>query len=190
MKKYFLLGITIFGLVSMAFSQVKVKNLRCENRINPVGLDISLPRFSWQLVSDQRNQMQTAYEIRVGLKSTKTEFWNSGKQMSARSVFVTYTGGPLQSAASYYWQVRIWDSKGKVSDWSELAFWQMGLLQAADWKANWIESVSAGDTVNGPALLFRKKFTAGKNIISGTAFITAHGMYEAFINGKKIGDAF
>jgi len=198
MKKCGSIIFIVFGLISLTFAQVQVKNLKIENRINPLGLDISLPRFSWQLVVDHkgilekgpRNLMQTAYEIRVGLKTTKTELWNSGKQMSPKSVFVPYTGGALQSGASYYWQVRVWDNQGRVTDWSDLAFWQMGLLQASDWKAKWIESESAADTVNGPALLFRKNFSAGKQIISATAFVTAHGMYEAFINGARIGDAF
>ncbi len=66
----------------------------------------------------------------------------------------------------------------------------MGLLQTSDWKAKWIESTSDADTVNGPALLFRKEFTSEKKIVSATAFITTHGMYDAYINGQKLGDAF
>ena len=181
MKKYFALLITSALLVSMGFAQVKVINLLCENRVNPAGMDILNPRFSWQLESDQRNLMQSGYEIRVGYKSGKNELWNSGKVLSSQSVYVPYKGSALQSTTSYYWQVRVWDNKGKTSEWSEKAFWQMGMLQSADWKAKWIESETAADTVNGPALLFRKKFTSGKKIISATAFITTHGMYEAFI---------
>ncbi len=101
-----------------------------------------------------------------------------------------YKGSALQPATTYYWQVRVWDKNGKASDWSAQAYWQMGLLQPADWKAKWIESGSAADSVNGPALLFRKDFTTAKKILSATAFITTHGMYEAFINGKRIGDAY
>ena len=175
---------------AVASAQVSVKNLRCENRVNPLGMDIRNPRFSWQLISDQKNLMQTAYEIRVTNKSGKSIIWNSGKQMTDQSLYVPYAGKPLQSAMTYFWQVRVWDNKGNTSDWSERAFWQMGLLQTDDWKAKWIESASAADSVNGPAILFRKPFRLNKKIISATAFITAHGMYEASINGKKIGNAF
>jgi alpha-L-rhamnosidase len=187
------IGLLLFScglLGNICFAQLKVKNLLCENRVNPLGLDILNPRFSWQLVSDQRNEMQIAYEVRVGEKNGKEKIWNSGKQMSAQSLFVPYTGSSLKSAVTYFWQVRIWDNKGKVSDWSEKAFWQMGLLRETDWKAKWIESGSPADTVNGPALLFSKQFSAGKKIISATAFLTTHGMYEAFINGRKIGNDY
>jgi alpha-L-rhamnosidase len=190
MKKNFSFLIAVILFINTGYAQVVIKNLRCENRINPTGIDIRNPRFSWQMISDQRGLEQTAYEIRVGYKSGKSEFWNSGKIMNAQSVFVPYAGNALQSGVPYYWQVRISDNKGKTSAWSEKAYWQMGLLQPADWKAKWIESTSDADTVNGPALLFRKEFISNKKISSATVFITTHGMYNAFVNGHKMGDAF
>jgi alpha-L-rhamnosidase len=190
MKKFAWIVMGLLLGTTPAFTQLKIIALRLEDRVNPVGLDILSPRFSWQLRSDQFNQWQTAYQIRVGVKNTKAEIWNSGKQISARSVFVPYSGSALRSGESYQWQVRVWDKQNKASPWSDLAYWQMGLLKDKDWKAKWIESTSAADSVNGPALLFRKSFRAEKNIRSATVFMTVHGMYEAFLNGKKLGDAF
>jgi alpha-L-rhamnosidase len=186
------LCLLLSGILSLAvcIAQPSVKNLRCENRINPFGIDLRNPRFNWQMISDHSNALQTAYEIRVGQKSASITLWNSGKQLGAKSTFVPYKGNALQSGASYFWQVRIWDDKGKVSAWSDKAYWQMGFLQPSDWKARWIESGSPSDSVNGPVQLFRKHFDAGKKIVSATAFITSHGIYEAFINGKRVGDAF
>ena len=190
MKSFFRLFFCLTFIAGICQGQVSVKNLLCENRENPLGIDMLNPRFSWQLLSNRRNILQTAYEIRVIEGSGKKEFWNSGKLTESRSIYVPYGGASLKSAEIYSWQVRVWDNQGKVSDWSEKAFWQMGLLHSSDWKAKWIESGLPSDTVNGPALMFRKSFSAGKKIKSATAFITVHGMYEAFINGKKMGDAF
>src|SRR6478735_4211328 len=111
MKKIFLvLIISILAIEGSA--QVSVRNLRLENRINPVGMDVPTPRFSWQLVSGKRNVMQTAYEIRVTDKSGKSIVWNSSKQTTDQSIYIPYAGRPLQTAMTYYWQVRVWDNHG------------------------------------------------------------------------------
>jgi alpha-L-rhamnosidase len=182
-----------FGFNS--FGQLKVSNLLCENLSNPIGIDVTQPRFSWQLVSSKRNVMQTAYEIRMGtnassLAKNKNITWNSGKMNSDSSVHVAYMGTALQSGTKYFWQVRVWDNSNKGSPWSEPAFWQMGLLSANDWKAKWIEQGFIEDSITRPTPLFRKEFKTGKKIQSATAYITAHGMYEGYINGKRIGDFY
>jgi alpha-L-rhamnosidase len=66
----------------------------------------------------------------------------------------------------------------------------MGLLHTTDWKAKWIEAGFAEDSINRPAQYFRKPFSLTKKIKNATAYITAHGMYEAQINGKRIGDYY
>jgi len=123
MKRSLSLVIALILLIQSGYSQVSVGNLRCEARINPLGLDILNPRFSWQLVSDQRNLEQTGYEIRVGYKSGKGDQMASWKAMSSQSIYVPYTGKALESGTAYYWQVRVWDNKGRVSAWSEKAYW-------------------------------------------------------------------
>jgi alpha-L-rhamnosidase len=191
MKKSLLLP-TLLLLTSTLCAQVLVKNPLTENLKNPLGVDVN-PRFSWQLTSDKRNVMQIAYEIRVSdsqANLAKANVWSSGKVKSDQSLFVEYKGVPLQSGKKYFWQVRVWDQSGKASPWSEPAFWQMGLLNATDWKAKWIQQGFAEDTVNRPSPYFRKTFSTTKKIVSATAFITSLGLYEAFINGKRVGDAY
>ena len=181
-----------------AYSQMTVDKLLTENRENPVGLDVEAPRFSWQIRSDKRNAMQTAYEIRVGDDQTSLSkgtnlIWNSGKMSTDQSVHVTYGGDALQSGKRYYWQVRVWDNDGKASQWSEPAFWQMAFLEPATaFKARWIGPGFQEDTTQRPSPVFRKEFSTqqGKQIASATAYITAHGMYEAQLNGQRIGDAY
>ena len=166
----------------------------CENRANPIGIDDTAPQFTWIISSDKRDVMQTAYEIRVSesepaFTKSKDLKWNSGKISSAQSVHVEYKGRPLQSDKKYFWQVRVWDNNGDVSNWSSPAFFQTGFFSVNDWKANWIEPGFI-DTVGQPSPMFRKEFTARKKIKSATAFITAHGLYEAQINGQRVGDAY
>lgn len=169
------------------YAQSSVKNLKTENLTNPVGLDITEPRFSWQLQNSKRNIVQTAYEIRVS--EDKAAAWASSKVNSDSSVHVVYKGTPLKSGKKYTWQVRVWDNSGKVSAWSQPASFQMALLQPTDWKATWIQPGYEEDSEMRPSPLFRKEFTTSKKIARATAYITSHGMYEAFINGNRVGDA-
>jgi alpha-L-rhamnosidase len=188
MKKMALLVINLQIIFLPVFAQLKVQNLLIENLVNPIGIDVQQPRFSWQLSSPKRNTLQAAYEIK--LSSGKKEVWSTGKVASPQSVLVPYGGPALQSTIKYQWQVRTWDNNGGASEWSAPATFQMALLNKEDWKAKWIEADFAEDTVNRPAQYFRKGFTAKKKIRSATAFITAHGMYEAEINGKRVGDCY
>lgn len=175
----------LFGLFSPASGQVTVSHLTVENLTNPIGLDETHPRFAWQLNDKARNAGQRAYEIRV--MEGKDIMWKTGKVNSDQSVFVPYEGKVLQSGSRYTWQVRVWDQEGKNSAWSQPAFFQMGMLDPGRWKAQWIESSMIEDTIRRPAQYFRKEFNASKKIKSATAYLTAHGMYEAQINGQRVG---
>jgi alpha-L-rhamnosidase len=133
--------------------------------------------------------MQSAYEIMVS--SPKGNVWKSGKVMSDSSVHVAYKGAALQSGTKYTWEIRVWDnSSDKPSAWSEPAFFQTALLNASDWKAKWITPGYVEDSVMRPSPYFRKQFDAKKKISAAVAYITAHGMYEAQINGVRVGDAY
>jgi alpha-L-rhamnosidase len=173
-------------------SQPKVQDLLCENISNPVGLDISHPRFSWQLLSGRRNTVQAAYEIRLGADSAAVVkgqklYWASSKIVSDSSVHVGYAGPDLKSGEKYYWQVRIWDNFGELSAWSSPAFVQMGLVATSEWKAKWIQPGYEEDSLLRPSPLMRKEFTIQKKIRSAVAYVTSYGLYQFFINGSRIG---
>ena len=133
----------IFSLVSMLFifstrseAGIFPTGLRCENIDNPQVVDIVKPRLSWVNVAGEgeRGQVQTAWEIRVAetkgrLLNGQADLWNSGKVNTSQSVNVIYGGRALTSRQDCWWQVRTWDKSGKVSEWSEPAFWSMGLLE-------------------------------------------------------------
>ena len=77
-----------------AGSDLSVKELRCEYRINPLGVDVVKPRLNWILQSSQRGQKQTAYHVLVAgsrekLNSDEGDLWDSGKVESGRYQFVS-----------------------------------------------------------------------------------------------------
>nr|HPZ99997.1 family 78 glycoside hydrolase catalytic domain [Phycisphaerae bacterium] len=147
----------------------------------------------------RRGAKQTAYEITVSTDETfATAVWATGKVESDQSTHVEYAGPALQSGRRYYWRVRTWDAQGKPSEWSKPAWFEMGLLSPADWKARWITAekkaiaASAGeeDKQNGPRRSFclRKEFEAKGKPVRARAYVTGLGVYKLYINGKPVGD--
>ncbi|MET3980503.1 alpha-L-rhamnosidase [Mucilaginibacter sp. UYP25] len=191
MKKLFP-GIACLLLAQLTQAQVSVTTLRTENLENPISIDTKTPRFSWKIVEDTRRDVtQKAYEIEVDTIETKanTHYWASGKVISDQSIYVAYRGKALKAGSKYFWRVRVWDNYGNASPWTGRAYWQMGLLSTNDWHAKWI-GPAVNNEINGPAPLLRATFNSQKTIKAATAYITAHGFYEAQINGKKIGNDY
>jgi alpha-L-rhamnosidase len=190
MKPSYMFLIMLF-LSGNIFSQdLSVGYLTCEHKKNPIGIDISQPRFSWKLEGTGRNILQSAYSVRVAtdekFSNVKT-IWQSGKIQSGESVLISYAGPELKSGQRYFWQVKIWDNKSRESKWSETAFFEMGLLYLNEWKAKWIEF--EGDTNRyAPSPHFRKEISIDKNILKAVVYVTSHGYYELHLNGKKVGD--
>jgi len=187
--------VTLFVLFSgFAFSAIaknEVKQLICEYKTNPLGIDVLKPRLSWQLVSGDKDVMQTAYEVRVADSPSKLNsnklIWSTGKVNGSQSVSVVYGGPALGSMQQLYWQVRIWGNKNKATAWSEPASWEMGILKPADWKASWI-SFGTEKEIKGskPAQYFRKEFAVAKKVKSARVYATALGLYQLHINGSSV----
>ena len=133
----------ILACASLASAPSSPTILQAESASNPIGLDETAPRFSWQLPADIEG-VPSAYEIQVaasanGLKSGKDLTWSSGKTATSTLPYAVYSGPSLQARAAYAWRVRTSDEKGRASKWSEPASFEMGLLGPTDWSASqWI----------------------------------------------------
>ncbi len=169
---------------------VTVFALRCEQLENPLGIDVLRPRLSWKLDSNQRGQKQTAYEILAAgseraLRPGKADLWDSGKVVSEDTLEVYYSGTPLASRRQCFWKVRVWDKEGRVSE-SKTARWEMGLLQPADWLANWIGRTTDSNVTSAP--LLRRSFTIDRKVRLARAYVCGLGYFELYLNGKRVGD--
>lgn len=188
----------VFGVIapSFVYSKTQVQNLRCEYLVNPLSIESKNPLLSWQLQVEKVPVYQKFYQVIVAsspalLTEKKADYWNSGKIESGKSNQIAYKGKVLQSRQTLYWKVRIWDSKGKASDWSAPAQWTMGLLEPSDWQASWIAlrtDTFPELTKTYPAPYFRKEFQTNKTIKQATVYISGLGFYELYLNGKKVGD--
>ncbi|MBK7106938.1 MAG: family 78 glycoside hydrolase catalytic domain [Ignavibacteriae bacterium] len=200
MKNIFMIFLIIFISSSLKGESVIIKNLRCEYKINPIGVDIDQPRFSWVLESEKRGVKQTAYQIFVSKdlqnlnSENNIEIWNSEKINSDNTIQVYYEGKTLESNTKYFWKVKVWDQDGNIFT-SESAFWETGLFKETDWKAKWIGLDRAVGTDNPEtpnrilsARMLRHEFSINKKVKNAKVFISGMGLFELSINGKKIGD--
>ncbi len=166
-------------------------HLRCEYLTDPLGIDEPQPRLSWTLESVRRNVRQSAYQIRVSSDHSAL-CWDSGRVEGSAMAQVVYAGVALVSRLRYDWRVRVWDEAGHVSDWSEVARWEMGLLHTSDWRAQWIGFDStSGITLDEPlpAPYLRSSFAVSAPVKKARLYITAKGLYIASLNGQRLGDA-
>ncbi len=182
--------------------------LTCEYLENPSVVDVQSPRLSWINMAQEgeRGQKQTAWQIRVASSKTgltSPDLWDSDKVVSDQSFRVQYSGKTLSSSLECWWQVRVWDRDDVVSDWSEPAFWRMGLLDPTDWQADWIGVPWQGEEAlpkppggpdalpteyPPPAPLLRKEFTIDRKVKKAVAFVTGLGYFELYLNGNRVGD--
>ncbi len=165
---------------------------------DPEGIDEINPKLSWEISGERRGIIQTAYRILAAsspekLSANEGDLWDSGKVLSGSSIHVPYKGVPLKSRMRCYWKVKVWSEDGE-SDWSEPAYWSMGLLHEIEWQGIWTGLDKSfpwddeGMFSRLSARYLRKEFEVNKEIKRATVYIIGLGLYELYINGQKIGD--
>lgn len=165
----------------MCGEKMRAINLKTEYLVNPIGIDLENPRLMWNCEGGVK---QTAY--RIVAKADGKEIWDSGK-ISSSSMRAEYPV-PLVSRQRVEWKVLLWDENGEEGEWSD-AFFETGLLCSSEWKAKWIAGNYRVDPKKRyPVDCFYKAFKAN-GIAKARLYVTACGLYEVRINGKKAGDA-
>jgi alpha-L-rhamnosidase len=176
--------------------------LRCEYLVDPLGIDRTSPRLFWKMVDGRRGALQRAYQILVAdaaelLSQDVGNLWDSGVVASEDTIHVVYAGKALRSRMEAFWKVRIWDDLGRVSAWSRVARWSMGLLEPGDWQAQWIEAseedLAEAQQVSGPrpAPMLRRRFDlkqSPERLRRAVIYVTALGLYELRVNGQRVGE--
>ncbi len=190
---------TILATNASATAGLLPDKLRCEYLTNPLGVDVSRPRLSWIVTSQERGARQSAYQVLVAtsperLAPGRADLWDSGKVVSDRTIGIVYEGQALRSGQRAYWRVRVWDQNDREAAHERTAWWEMGLLDAQDWQGEWIRRDDPPITKDedlykvDPAPLLRKAFRVRKPVARARAYVTGLGYYELYLNGRKVGD--
>ncbi len=168
---------------------LKLYDLECENFIAPIGLGTAKPRFSWKIHSDLQNCMQISYQIQISKDGDFSKIlWDSGIVSSEQSRLCEYTGEPLSADTGYFFRVKIEDNHSEKSEWETSKF-ETGILNYKDFTADFISS-PLDKPEDSHAVYFRNGFEIKKEIKKAKAYVTALGMYDFYVNGQKIGDAY
>ncbi len=168
-------------------SSLTPANLRCEDAVDPLGVDVEAPRLSWTVESKTRDARQTAYEILVAstadaLAKDDGDLWPSGKIESDETLHIPYGGKPLVSSQQVFWKVRTWDRDDKPSAWSSPATFTMGVIRKNEWRGKWIVAPWASES-----LLLRREFNVKPGLKRAIAHVCGLGHFEMSVNGRKSG---
>lgn len=193
MKRNILFILALHIVVSLQ-AAIGLTKLTVEGRTEPLGLDVTAPRFGWQIVSDKKNVMQEGYQLQVSTTPREnSNIWDSGYVPSDSSQWVSYKGCTLKPNSVYYWRVKVKTNRGK-SKWSEWRKWTTGLLSKENWQGQWIgyDSITPDVRMERHSRIaarhLRKTFSVHKPVKRATAHICGLGYYLLHINGQRIGD--
>jgi len=180
--------------------------LRCAHQVNPLGVAPDRVRLSWVLEGTGPDRIQCAYQVLVTPEEPgASAAWDSGRVESAVTMDIAYGGMPLTAGGRYNWKVRVWDEDGSASGWSDPARFEVELDRTSGWHASWIAPSRVRESVTPPsgtgpvdpvaraltpAPYMRRVFTVDQPVASARLYVTALGLYEARLNGRRVGDGF
>lgn len=164
-------------------------DLKVNDQINPIAVDIEKILFSWNVSADGRGQVQSAYRIIVSsvrelLKANSGDMWDSGKVYSKDSLFIKYRGYLPDSNKRYWWKVILWDRNDCICETDNAAYFDTG-LEPSDWKGKWIWK--SEDVQLNSFVYFRKEIELLDEVSQVKLYVSAHNHFKLFVNGNMVG---
>ena len=158
-------------------------NLKTDYLTNPIGISVAKPCLFWNCKDAAK---QTAYQI-IAKDDMGNLLWDSGKIFSS-SMRAKWQAEPVKPQTKVLWSVKLWDENDAEGQWEQASF-ETGL---ATWKAKWITgNYKVNKRKRYPVDCFKKDFSLkaslNANVAKARLYITACGLYEAKLNGKKVG---
>ena len=168
----------------------KISDMRCEYRNSPLGIETSVPRFTWTYTGNDPDFVQKS--VIFYLSDVK----NQVEKGVGSSLFVKEYGvedpflecelsSVLKPHTQYYWKVEVCGTEGRKTV-SDISAFETSKLTGQDWKGVWISDGRSKDYPAAP--MFRKTFSVKKGIRQARLYISGLGYYYAWINGEKVGD--
>lgn len=187
---------------------IQIDSIDIDGRCEPFGIDSKAPVFHYTLFSTENGKRVTSFQVLVQLDEAVV--WDSGRQPFPGLPYVRYAGEPLCAMSRYRVRIRVWDELDRAGPWSGPAFFETGLMDKG-FQADWIEPEQANtvrekdiphfmvfkpnpEFLGGhdrcrPALNLVRDLTLEQDVEWARIYMSAHGIYELYINGRKAGRA-
>ncbi|MBO6015553.1 MAG: family 78 glycoside hydrolase catalytic domain [Lachnospiraceae bacterium] len=171
----------------------RVEGLRTDWMEEPVGIDSAVPCFSWEIVSDRQGLTQKAYRISLHKKDEPDNLlWDSGTVFDSRTTAVVYQGKPLESHCCYTWELAVWDDEDRMNGKVSANFVTAYVGQTPFDGAKMIRMQGEENVYDEGQAVFVKDFDAaadaGDELCRATLYASALGIYDAYINGSRVGN--
>lgn len=158
---------------------MRITHLRVNHLENPLGYDLGIPSFSWQ-VKDTISKKQEAAQLWIAADQKFQQIcYDSGKgplnSLGERAAF------RMTPCARYYWKVQVWGDQGDTAA-SDTAWFELGRCKEGIVGCKWITA-----DFGNQHPLFRKRFRVEKPLQKARLYLCGLGLYEAYLNGEKIG---
>lgn len=158
-----------------------------EHHRTPLGIGEPRPRVSWTIFDADGDWRQSAYRIQARTDDGREL---SHEAESSEQVLVEWPFAPLASRERVAVRVSVRGIDGSWSDASPETTVEAGLLSPGDWQAfpvgaSWNENPGSDER---RASLVRRDLDVRPGLVRARLYATAHGLYEAEINGVRVGD--
>ena len=165
---------------------LEIYDLRCEYDSNPLAVTSERPRFSWKLRSGDARVAQSSYRITVATgPELAAPVWDSGTVESAASHLVEYAGPPLEEGTRYSYRVSV--QAGDEGASGEGAWFETALR---GWNAAFLGMQREANAASSRPIYLRREFDLEFEARRARLHATALGVYELWINGKRVGEDY
>ncbi|MFD6175660.1 MULTISPECIES: family 78 glycoside hydrolase catalytic domain [unclassified Isoptericola] len=145
------------------------------------GIGTAAPRLSWAWSGGAGEQ--TAVELRLRTSDGGTE---TVRLAGPGQVLVPWPFRPLRSRERVTVEVRV-EAGGARTPWSDPLEIEAGLLAPEDVAARLVSPRDVGGLDGGAVVLARDVELDG-DVVDARLYVTAHGVYDAWIGGRRVGD--
>lgn len=164
----------------------KIDKLLIENKENNVVTDVKNPHLSFSLISDRNDAYLESYNYEI--YEGDIRIYKTINILNKNQIMIPIEGVPLKSDTQYSLRLNVRNNLGE-EDSGKISFYTAKLGES--WKGKWIGKYVDIPKKSSPTpLLFKKEIEVKKDIKNAYIHMTSIGIYQLFINAKRIGDSY